>query len=112
MHIGLIILSPKSLRCEHFERFMSDDVINACNCRKVYCFADVPHLLKLLRSHILDQGLRLPSGEVVGSGLFEKLLAVDSREFRLAHKLDRRHIDVRISQAHAMPHVLALALFL
>ncbi len=53
--------------------------------RRINVFADVPHLLKLLRNHFLDEGLVLPSGTVLAKedllryvipskfGLFEKI---------------------------------------
>ena len=52
-------------------------------------------MLKLLRNHIMDDGLRLPSGTVVDSSVFVKLLSVDNAEFRLSHKLTMRHVTVR-----------------
>ncbi|KAF0297725.1 Transposable element P transposase [Amphibalanus amphitrite] len=61
--------------------------------RKIYTFADTPHLLKLLRNHIVDEGLRLPSGTVINKDVFLKLLAADSGEFRLAHKLELKHVQ-------------------
>ncbi|KAF0310104.1 hypothetical protein FJT64_018853 [Amphibalanus amphitrite] len=62
--------------------------------RKIYTFADTPHLLKLLRNHIVDEGLRLPSGTVINKDVFLKLLAADSGEFRLAHKLELKPVQL------------------
>ena len=70
------------------------DLLNMVIFRKIFAFADVPHLVKLLRNHIMDEGLKLPSGKVINGDVFQKLLAVDSGEFRLAHKLDLRHLAV------------------
>ena len=59
--------------------------------RKIFCFADVPHLLKLLRNHILDSGLSLapadPSASVINRQMFEELLRKDNNELKLCPKL-------------------------
>lgn len=52
-------------------------------------------MVKLLRNHIMDDGLRLPSGAVIDGSVFTKLLAADNAEFRLCHKLTVAHITVR-----------------
>ncbi|KAF0313967.1 Transposable element P transposase [Amphibalanus amphitrite] len=63
--------------------------------RKIFTFADVPHLLKLLRNHILRQGLQLPGGPVIDKKVFCNLLEKDNSEFRLCHFLKWKHITVR-----------------
>lgn len=51
-------------------------------------FADTPHLYKLLRNHLLDNGLPLPNGGVIDKQLFTDVLAIDSgNEFRILPKL-------------------------
>ncbi|KAF0305880.1 Transposable element P transposase [Amphibalanus amphitrite] len=60
--------------------------------RKIFPFADIPHMLKLLRNHIMDEGVRLRSGAVLNKSMFVKLLGVDNAEFRLCHKLTMRHV--------------------
>ena len=62
--------------------------------RKIFPFADVPNLLKLLRNHILDQGLRLPDGTTIDRDLFYRLLQVDNAELRLCYFLRLRHLTV------------------
>ena len=64
--------------------------------RKIYAFADAPHLLKLLMNHILDQGLQLPgpNGPVLDKGLFQQLPAKDSSKLQLCHALQLKHIQV------------------
>jgi len=41
---------------------------SACNNLKVFVFADIPHLLKLLRNHLLDNGF-VWKGKTVGKSL-------------------------------------------
>jgi hypothetical protein len=62
--------------------------------RAVWCFADVPHVLKLLRNHFLDSGFRLPSGTIINKQTIQMLLDKDGEELKIAHKLTPRHINV------------------
>ncbi len=55
----------------------------------IFFFADVPHMLKLLRNHFLDQGFFLPSGEILTKEIFDKLLNLDSGELKLCHKINQ-----------------------
>ena len=45
------------------------------NGKRLYCFADVPSLLNLVRNHVLDDGVTLPDGYVVSKQLFEAILS-------------------------------------
>jgi hypothetical protein len=45
----------------------------ASSTRRIYFFPDVPHLLKLLRNHLLDSGLRLADGTVIQRLIFKVL---------------------------------------
>jgi len=61
--------------------------------RKVWCFADVPHLLKLLRNHFLDHGICLPSGTVINKDTLLQLMDWDSDELKIVHKLTPLHLN-------------------
>ena len=62
-------------------------------------FADTPHLYKLLRNHLLDDGLRLPGGGVLDSQLFADVLAIDrGKEFRILPKLGTES-HLRVSES-------------
>ena len=54
--------------------FKSKEEINFPNpydqLRKVHVFCDAPHLIKLLRNHILDSGIQLPDGEILDKNLY------------------------------------------
>ena len=63
------------------------------NGRQIQVFADVPHLLKLLRNHFLDQGFLLKDGTLILKEDIQKLLTVNSGEKRLAYKLAPRHFE-------------------
>lgn len=65
-------------------------------------FADTPHLIKLLRTHTVQEncGVLVPNGRdgkaLLSRGTFQELLNVDRGELRVAHKLTRLHIEVTI----------------
>lgn len=63
--------------------------------RNIWVFADFPHLIKLLRNHILDHGIKLPCGKIIEKAIFEKLLEADSGELKICPKLSWSHIQVR-----------------
>lgn len=69
-----------------------------CEDRKIYVFGDFPHLIKLLRNHLLDNGIKLPDGTVLDKSLLEKLLKVQDSEFRLTHKLSHKHVYLKGKQ--------------
>ena len=79
------------------------------NDRKIHVFADVPHLLKLLRNHFLDQGFILPSGKRFVKKDLIDILQDDKDEFRMCHKLKLKHFNC--SGPERMRVVLAAQLF-
>ena len=67
--------------------------------RLVFCLADPPHGIKLLRNHLLDQGFYLPDGVTkVTKKELEDLYMRDQGEFRMKYKLTSAHIDCTHSQ--------------
>ena len=63
--------------------------------RKVWAFCDVPHALKLLRNHLLDEGYILESGKVVNKEVLEKLVTDNSKfDLKYCHKLTIDHLLV------------------
>lgn len=51
---------------------------------QIFVFADVPHLLRLLRNHLLDQGIHY-NGKQIDRKCFENLISVSSSELRIAY---------------------------
>ena len=70
--------------------------------RKVYLFPDSPHMLKLARNHLFDQGFLIP----IGNGKFtlltkediQALLTTDNQELRILPRLTESHFDCVGSQ--------------
>ncbi|CAL1283746.1 unnamed protein product [Larinioides sclopetarius] len=62
--------------------------------RKVWVFADVPHLYKLIRNHFPDKGF-IVSGKKISKEVIEKILMLDSNETKICPKLSLHHISVK-----------------
>ncbi|XP_029345847.1 uncharacterized protein LOC115034159 [Acyrthosiphon pisum] len=62
---------------------------------RIHVFADVPHLLKLARNHLLDSGFILPNGKFIGKNILHELLNINyGKDYKFAHKLSERHLFV------------------
>jgi hypothetical protein len=87
------------------------------DARNVFFFPDVPHLLKLLRNHLIDQGFQWNNGIQIEKKDLEPLLSKDSKELKIHPKLTKEHLDcqqnarqrVRMA-AQLMSHTTATAL--
>lgn len=64
---------------------------------KVFVFADIPHLLKLIRNHFIDNGFHY-KGKKLDKSCLERLLNISNTELTLANKLSRYHLDVKASE--------------
>ena len=75
--------------------------------REIFFFADAPHLLKLLRNHMINQGLKVSFANAipqeldvskktfqVDNDIFLSLLRLDGRELKLCHKISMEHFDI------------------
>ena len=69
----------------------------------IWFFADVPHVMKNIRSHVLDDGLYLSGPRTADetpvldrSLLMELVKVAAGNEFKMCFKLTERHITVRI----------------
>ena len=65
--------------------------------RKVFVFPDAPHLLKLLRNHLLDQGYVLSDGTEINRKDIEHILSEDVNELKIHHKLQPVHFNCTYS---------------
>ena len=57
----------------------------------VFFFADFPHKLKLLRNHVLDQGIYLSSGYYLSKLIFQKILQMVNSDLKLCYKITSAH---------------------
>lgn len=65
------------------------------NNNKVFFFADVPHLLKLTRNHLIDSGFKLEDGGIVNRAPLDRLVQ--------AHNGRDLHLCVGIGDNHFPP---------
>ena len=59
---------------------------------KIWYFYDIPHLLKLIRNHFIDDGFILPSGKIISKLDMINLLGKLGKEVTIAFKLTDRHV--------------------
>ncbi|CAL1289415.1 unnamed protein product [Larinioides sclopetarius] len=62
--------------------------------RKVWVFADVPYLYKLIRNHFLDKGF-IVGVKKISKEVIEKILMLDSNEAKICPRLSLHHISVK-----------------
>ncbi|CAI6358511.1 unnamed protein product [Macrosiphum euphorbiae] len=65
---------------------------------KVFCFADTPHLLKLIRNHLLDNDLILADGQVINRKPLDKLVEIQTAQLKPGWKLSKTLLDVKGSE--------------
>lgn len=63
---------------------------------KIFAFYDIPHALKNIRNHIIDEGLVLSDGSIIDKNLFTKLTLANPGEMKLCPKLTDKLIGVCI----------------
>lgn len=62
--------------------------------RNVWVFCDVPHLLKLLRNHFLDEGFVLGDGSKFQKKTIEDLLETQKGDLSITHHINEAHLSV------------------
>ncbi|XP_039300398.1 uncharacterized protein LOC120355776 [Nilaparvata lugens] len=64
-----------------------------CDDRAIWAFSDVPHVLKLIRNHLLDQGFELPGGIMVTKDiLFDLIKQQNTTDLKYAYKITEGHL--------------------
>lgn len=64
---------------------------------KVFVFADVPHLIKLVRNHLLDSGFWV-NHCLIDRTCFEKLTEISTSDLSIAYKITHRHLQLKGSE--------------
>lgn len=62
--------------------------------RKVYVFADVPHMLKLIRNHVIDDGVLLSDNTLVNRKTLETLLENNGKELKLHPNFSQKSLEL------------------
>lgn len=67
---------------------------NPCNSKKIHVFADVPHLIKLIRNHFVDHGFIL-NGKEINKSVIEKLVEItEKHDLSIAYKISKENLNV------------------
>lgn len=61
---------------------------------KVFVIPVVPHLIKLIRNHLIDHSFIIENN-IINSDYFEALLNISTSELTLAHLLTQHHLNVK-----------------
>ena len=86
--------------------------------REIFVFHDVPHLLKLLQNHIIDEGINIFSTTgLIYKSDFQSVLNHDISEFKILHKIKDAHLhcsgplrqNVRLA-SQLLSHTVAVAM--
>ena len=71
-----------SVSTEHDKLWTAALFIQLLYLRRAHItFADIPHMVKLMRNHMMDQGLRLRAGDPANRNKIQKLPVVDQTMF-------------------------------
>jgi len=88
------------IKCHYSEVFGSLmlDIQSFCfnpeSGSKIYMFADAPHLIKLMRNHILAKGFFFEDGTKITKNDFERLVALDNSELQANFSLTSEHLNL------------------
>lgn len=61
---------------------------------KVFVFADMPYLFKLVRNHFLDKEFNM-NEVIINKKSLERLLAVNGMDLKVAYKISQYHLDLQ-----------------
>lgn len=61
---------------------------------QIFVFADIPHLLKLLRNHFLDQGF-IYKNKIINKECVDTLLSGSASELTIAFKINSYHLNLK-----------------
>ena len=66
--------------------------------RDVFVFADVPHLMKLVRNNLIDSGFFLNNGDYISVASIREMVMKTKSEYGLAYKISELHLNVKDQQ--------------
>lgn len=66
--------------------------------KQIYMFADVPHLMKLVRNHFIDSGFVLPNNKYIGKQVIQEVVSLNKGDLSCVHKVTDRHLNAVGSQ--------------
>jgi hypothetical protein len=63
--------------------------------RKIFVVPDPPHMLKLCRNHLLDEGFMIDENSYISGKDLEEIIRVDTKEYKICHKLTPNYFNVK-----------------
>ncbi|CAI6358447.1 unnamed protein product [Macrosiphum euphorbiae] len=66
--------------------------------KPIYMFADVPHLMKLVRNHFIDSGFVLPNNKYIGKQVIQEVVSLNKVDLSCVYKVTDRHLNAIGSQ--------------
>lgn len=83
-------LGPKNIK---LLESLTPSFNNPCDNEKIYMFADVPHLIKLIRNHLIDKGILMKNGHVLTKEPLVKLLGLTKNDsFKITYKITEENL--------------------
>ena len=76
--------------------------------RDIFVFADVPHLIKLIRNNFLDSGFYLRDGSFVNDSCIREMMRASKTEYGLAYKLNEMHVNLEGPQRQRVMYAVQL----
>jgi len=80
--------TPTTIEIRNFFSHPVDKIL------KIFVFADVPHLIKLMRNNLFDSGFDVDT-LIFNKSILEELLALNERDLKITFNLSREHLDAR-----------------
>lgn len=71
-------------------------------------FADVPHLIKLIRNNFIDSCFYLKDGSFISDSCIREMLTATKTEYGLAYKLSEIHLNVSGQQRQRVKYATQL----
>lgn len=65
---------------------------------KIFVFADIPYMLKLVRNHLLDNSFKLMDGTIINKKPLEKLLEIQLSDLKPGWILTKQILDVNSNE--------------
>lgn len=76
--------------------------------RNIFVFADVPHMIKLIRNNFLDSGFYLHDGSFISDSCIREMMTASKTEYGLAYKLNEMHVNVWGQQRQRVKYAVQL----
>lgn len=68
---------------------------NPANEHKIYVFADVPHLVKLIRNHFVDDGYTINGKNIVKKIVEDVIDVTTGSDLSITHKITKETVNVK-----------------